>query len=199
MIEIIRLNSFSHCHRLKTPIISHYETTHKPLPIMKASLRQKFLIAVGLSAGLLASFNMFAQAPATPVSQYTISSQQQYQATVASIQQLATQLYQAHVKYPELAYSHVYDANGTIMGFNVTGVRHSSEADAISFCLMELELLGDAVNKMDYAYLTESKNEKLSSRVSKKKAMNSDPTANVSDDVVLASGANPSDLMAANK
>jgi hypothetical protein len=83
------------------------------------------------------------------------------------------------------------------MGFTVTGVSQSVEADKISGFLVELELLGKAVNTMDAAYLPESKNEKLSSRVSKKQAeSNVQPESEI---VVQAPITNPYDLMASSK
>src|SRR5688572_32983196 len=111
---------------------------------MKTSLRQSLLIAVGICAGILASFNLFAQTPTTP----TIKSQNEYQHAVASIQSLAGKMYDAHVKFPQLSYAHVYDNNGSLMGFTVTGVSHSAEANEISACLMQLEILGNAIGAM---------------------------------------------------
>jgi hypothetical protein len=138
---------------------------------MKTSLRQRVLIAVGISAGLLASFNLFGQnSEANPAAQYTINSQSDYTNAVESIHELAIKLYESHVKYPSLSYSHVYNQDGSLMGFTVSGVPHSSEADNISVALMQLELLGEAVNKMDVAYLPDT-DQKLTSRVTKKKAM----------------------------
>lgn len=167
---------------------------------MKTSLRQSLLIAVGIFAGLLASFNLFAQAPATLVSnqQYTINSQAEYQSVVNSIQSLAGKIYDAHVKYPQLAYSHVYDSQGSLMGFTVTGVTRSTEANEISACLMQLEVLGNAVSMMDQAYLPRDDG-KLSSRVSKKRAMQNQPQEPVAQDLVLIGTTNPNDLLAANK
>lgn len=169
---------------------------------MKSSLRQTLLIALGISAGILLSFNLFGQNTATisPVAaQYSINSQVEYLQTVESIQELAAKLYDAHVKYPQLAYTHVYNDDGSLMGFSVTGVTQSTEADRISICLMQLELLGNAVSKMDQANLPTSKNERLSSRVSKKKAMQNTIQEDSSESTLLASGTNPNDLMAANK
>jgi hypothetical protein len=159
---------------------------------MKTSLRQRVLIAVGISAGLLASLNLFAQ---NSQSQYTIASQTEYVEAVESIQDLAVKLYNAHVKYPTLAYSHIYNQDGSLMGFTVTGVPQSSEADKISADLMQLELLGNAVNNMDVAYLPESKNEKLNSRVSKKQAMQN---AAEQEHALMAS-VHPNDLIASSK
>jgi hypothetical protein len=162
---------------------------------MKPSLRQKLLIAVGISAGLLASFNLFAQQ--TPAPQYTINSQTEYLQAVESIQELAATLYSAHANYPQLQYSHIYNSDGSLMGFNVTGVPQSTQADKISVCLMQLEALGNAVHNMDAAYLPET-NEKLSSRVSKKEATKTvDP--NATESTVLAPGAFASELIASNK
>jgi hypothetical protein len=164
---------------------------------MKPSIRQKLLIAVGISAGLLASFNLFAQSTPSRTQQVTITSKTEYTQVVESIQELAARLYEAHVKYPSLAYAHIYNSDGSLMGFNVTGVPQSAEADKISVCLMQLELLGNAVNKMDQAYLPSS-NTKLTSRVSKKKAMQN--TAQETAEVTaMVSRANPDELLAANK
>ena len=168
---------------------------------MTPSLRQRLLIVVGIFAGLLASFNLFAQNPSNqPVSQrYTINSQEQYLSTVESIQELAVKLYFAHQEYPQLMYSQVYNVDGSVMGFTVNGVPKSSEADNIAGLLLQLELLGNAVNKMDNAYLPESKNEKLTSRVSKKQATKSLADKDASEIVLHASSANPNDLMASNR
>ena len=168
---------------------------------MKTSLRQRFLIALGISVGVLLSLNLFAQnTPAANTNNlYNINSQVEYLQTVESIEELATKIYDAHVKYPQLAYTHVYSGNGSLMGFSVTGVPQSSEADKISFCLMQLELLGSAVNNMDQAYLPASKNDKLNSRVSKKAATKSTLEENNSERTAFVEGPNPDELMAAIK
>jgi hypothetical protein len=164
---------------------------------MKTSFRQRVLIAVGISAGLLASLNLFAQSSSAnqfAASTYTINSQTDYVAAVESIQTLAGTLYDAHVKYPALAYTHVYNQDGSLMGFAVTGVPLSSEADKISLNLMQLEMLGNAVHHMDFAYLPVTKDEKLSSRISRKKAMQN----TAEQDAVLAS-IHPNDIIASTK
>jgi hypothetical protein len=155
------------------------------------TLRQRLLIAVGISAGLLASMNLFAQEVkhVTPGA-YTIDSQSEYLTVVKSIDDLAGKLYQAHQTYPGLTYAHVYDASGTLMGFTVTGVPKSSTADEISGYLMELEALGNAVHTMDESFLPNSKNNRLTSRVSKKKAIESMTQAE-NTDTMHASGAAP--------
>jgi hypothetical protein len=76
-------------------------------------------------------------------------------------------------------------------------VPQSAEADKISVDLMQLELLGNAVNNMDEAYLPSS-NTKLTSRVSKKKAMQSTPQEIV-ETTALVSGTNPNELLATTK
>lgn len=167
---------------------------------MTPSLRQRLLITVGIFASLLASFNLFAQntsSQSVSGSQYVISSQEDYALAVESIEELAVKLYYAHQKYPKLNYSQVYNNDGSLMGFMVTGVPQSGEADEISGFLVELELLGNAVNTMDAAYLPESTDEKLTSRVSKKQAeSNVQPEV---ETVVHASITNPNDLIASNK
>lgn len=162
---------------------------------MKSSFRQRLLIAVGISAGILASFNLFAQnTPNQPsAAVYTINSQSEYQMAVSSIQDLASKLYSAHVKYPALAYSHVYNNDGSLMGFTVTGVPQSAEADKISSSLMELELLGKAINSMDLAYVPDSK-DKLSSKISKKKAVQ-----NLAEAETVMASAHPGDFIASNR
>jgi hypothetical protein len=164
---------------------------------VKPSIRQKLLIAVGISASLLASFNLFAQSTPSKTQQYTITSQTEYTQVVEEVEELASKLYEAHVKYPSLAYAHIYNSDGSLMGFNVTGVPQSAEADKISVDLMQLELLGNAVNNMDEAYLPSS-NTKLTSRVSKKKAMQSTPQEIV-ETTALVSGTNPNELLATTK
>ena len=167
---------------------------------MKASLRQRLLIAVGISAGLLASMNLFAQEAKisnTSEQQYTINSEADYLTVVKSISDLSSSLYSAHQKYPSLTYAHVFDSNGILMGFTVTGVPQSSVADQISACLMELEALGKAVNTMNLDYLPESKNDKLTSRVSKKKAMKSMEQSEPAE--MHASAPNPTELTASSK
>jgi hypothetical protein len=167
---------------------------------MTPSLRQRLLIAVGIFAGLLASFNLFAQNTSSPngTHQYVIHSQEEYTLAVESINELAVKLFYAHQKYPKLIYAQVYNTDGSLMGFTVTGVPQSVEADKISGFLVQLEVLGSAVNTMDPAYLPESKNEKLTSRVSKKQATQS--TVREEKEVVIhASRTNPYDLIASNK
>jgi hypothetical protein len=168
---------------------------------MTPSLRQRLLIAVGIFAGLLASFNLFAQNTSSqPVAaqQYVIHSQEEYTLAVESINELAVKLYYAHQKYPKLTYTQVYDSDGSLMGFTVNGVPQSAEADKISSFLVQLEVLGTAVNTMDAVYLPESKNEKLTSRVSKKQATQS-TVREESEIVVHASRTNPYDLIASSK
>jgi len=80
------------------------------------------------------------------------------------------------------------------MGFTVTGVSQSSEADKISSNLMELEMLGNAINSMELAYLPLDSDEKLSSRVSKKKAMQ-----NTSEQDALMASIHPNDIIASSK
>jgi hypothetical protein len=157
---------------------------------MKTSFRQRVLIAVGISVGLLATLDLFGQSTTNP---YTIKSQSDYVVAVNSIQTLAGTLYDAHVKYPALAYTHIYNQDGSLMGFNVTGVSKSSEADKISSNLMELELLGNAINNMDLAYLP-SDDGKLTSRVSKKEAMQ-----NTAEQDALMASIHPNDIIASSK
>jgi hypothetical protein len=167
---------------------------------MTPSLRQRLLIAVGIFAGLLASFNLLAQNTSSPagITQYVIHSEEEYTLAVESINELAVKLYYAHQKYPKLSYAQVYNSDGSLMGFTVTGVPQSVEADKISGFLVQLEVLGSAVNTMDPAYLPESKNEKLTSRVSKKQATQS--TVQEEPEIVIhASRTNPYDLIASNK
>lgn len=158
---------------------------------MKTSFRQRVLIAVGISVGLLASLNLFGQNTANT---FTINSQSDYKVAVNSIHTIAGELYDAHVKYPSLAYTHVYNQDGSLMGFTVTGVSRSSEADKISSNLMELEMLGNAINNMDLAYLPLDSDEKLTSRISKKKAMQ-----NIAEQDALMASIHPNDIIASSK
>lgn len=139
---------------------------------MKSTLRQKLLIAVGIFAGLLASMNLFAQAPVQQPSaaQFVISSEADYNSAVESIETIASTLQNAYATYPNLAYTNIYNADGSLMGVHVTGVPSSAHADKIAANLMQLEILGAALNNMDVAYLPASKDSKLSSKVSKKHA-----------------------------
>jgi hypothetical protein len=166
---------------------------------MKTTLRHRLIIALGISVGLLLSFNLFGQNSPNSNELYRINSQVEYLQTVESIDELAAKLYDAHLKYPKLAYTHVYSSNGSLMGFSVTGVPQSGEADKISVCLMQLELLGSAISQMDQAYLPATKNEKLNSRISKKEAMKDAAEEINSERIVLAAGPNPDELLAANK
>jgi hypothetical protein len=167
---------------------------------MKPTLRHRIIIVLGISVGILLSFNLFGQNTSNGNDLYSISSQVEYLQTVESIDELAAKLHDAHLKYPQLAYTHVYSGNGSLMGFSVTGVPQSSEADKISVCLMQLELLGSAISQMDQAYLPETKNDKLNSRVSKKEAMkNTVAEEHDSESTVLAAGPKPDELLAAKK
>lgn len=163
---------------------------------MKTTLRQRLLIAVGISAGVLASMNLFAQEAKTPVPQYSIQSQAEYVKVIGSINELASKLYTAHQDYPNLAYSHVYDGNGALMGFTITGVPQSAVADEISGYLMELEALGNAVYKADEAFMPASKSSRLTSRVSKKKAMESMAPVETTDGLTAST---PRDLTTSYK
>jgi hypothetical protein len=165
---------------------------------MKSTLRQKLLIAVGIFAGLLASMNLFAQAPAQQhQSQFVITSQADYVGAIESIEVLAVTLQNAHASYPQLAYTHIYNMDGSLMGFNVTGVPEAAQADKISVCLMQLEKLGAAVSNMDIAFLPDSKDSKLSSRVSKKEALKT--TAPDEETTAFVPNTTSTELMASRK
>ena len=185
-----------HCERAMGHHTFTKRTKPKDKPV-KPSIRQKLLIVVGIFAGLLASFNLFAQDTPSKTHQYTITSQAEYAQVAESIEGLASKLFEAHVKYPSLAYTHIYNNSGSLIGFNVTGVPQSAEADKISVCLMQLELLGDAVNQMDLTYLPSS-NTKLTSRVNKKKALQN-TSQEIVETAVLVTGTNPNEVLAANK
>jgi hypothetical protein len=62
----------------------------------------------------------------------------------------------------------VYNENH-IVAFMINGVNDSAAADEISNCLMQLEVLSDAVMSMDESFLPSTKDIKRS-RVSKKVA-----------------------------
>ncbi len=163
---------------------------------MKSTLRQKFLIAVGIFAGLLASMNLFAQAPVQqPAAQFIISSEADYISAVESIESIATTLQNAYAAYPNLAYTNIYDADGSLMGVNVTGVPSSAQADKIAANLMQLEILGAAVNNMDVAYLP-ANDSKLSSKVSKKEASE---TAVPAEQATAFKSTNSTELLASRK
>ena len=142
--------------------------------------------------------NLFAQAPVQqPTPQFIISSQAEYISAVESIEVLASTLQNAHTSFPELAYIHIYNVDGFLMGFHVTGVPQAAQADKIAACLMKLEQFGAAISNMDIAFLPPSDDSKLSSRVSKKRASQSG--APVEETTAYSPSTTSTELLASRK
>ena len=142
--------------------------------------------------------NLFAQAPVqqSAASQFVISSESDYASAVESIEAIATALQSAYVTYPQLAYTNIYNADGSLMGVHVTGVPNDVQADKIAANLMQLEILGAAVNNMDVAYLPAAKDSKLSSKVSKKVASK---TEALEEQTTAFNNTNSTELLASRK
>jgi hypothetical protein len=139
------------------------------------SLDKNFLAALILAAFIGTSFNAMAQYPAASavlvnhdLTKYTINSTEDYLRIESQITALGEALGNAFKKHPNLNYMAVYNENH-IVAFMINGVNDSAAADEISNCLMQLEVLSDAVMSMDESFLPSTKDIKRS-RVSKKVA-----------------------------
>ncbi len=101
------------------------------------------------------------------ITNYAISSADDYTQVESSIATLSAKLHDAYVNHPNLQYTPSYN-NDEVIGFIVTGVNNSEEANDISLTLMELELLGGVANSADDKYLPSI--DEATSRVSKREA-----------------------------
>jgi hypothetical protein len=139
------------------------------------TLSRNFLPALILAAFIGTSFNAMAQYPAASavlvnhdLTKYSIKSTEDYLRIERQITTLGESLGDALKKYPNLNYMPVYNED-QIVGFIINGVNNSAAADTISYNLMQLEVLYDAVRSMDVSLLPSTKDAKTS-RVSKKVA-----------------------------
>jgi hypothetical protein len=130
--------------------------------------------AVVFAMSLTTSIHAYAQYPAASallsnaIEHYSINSKDDYLQVEQKINTLSATLQDAHQKYPALTYTPIYSGN-ELSGFIISGVHDNSVADELSSALMQLDVLGKAVTKMDMSYLPSIRENKLS-RVSRKEA-----------------------------
>lgn len=97
---------------------------------------------------------------------HPISSAEEFAKVESSIKTLSAQLCKSFANYPNLKFIPAFD-NDELIGFMITGVSDSKEADRISLILLELELLGGMAKNTDLKYLPVAYS---SSRVSRKES-----------------------------
>jgi hypothetical protein len=142
---------------------------------MKFSSKSFFaslIVVVALISGHKVSAQVFPTASMLlsnhNVSDYTITSAADYAQLENSINILSGKLHDAFIAHPNLQYTPSTD-NDEIVGYIITGVNNSAEANEISYLLMELEVLGDVARSTDEKYLPVIA-DASSARVSKREA-----------------------------
>jgi hypothetical protein len=143
---------------------------------MKPTVSKSLFITFVALASILSAIQVNAQLfPAGSVllsnhslSDYTISSTQDYVQLESSISTISAKLHDAFQNHPNLQYTPSLNDN-EIIGFIVTGVNNSAEANEISYLLMQLEVLGDLARSADEKFLPVV-NEIQSAHVSRKEA-----------------------------
>lgn len=140
---------------------------------MKTTVSRSFFAALIIGLTLVAGTESKAQLSTASalVSNHDINhfinSVEEYAQVENSITELSTRLHDAYTAYPNLKYTASYN-NDELIGFVVTGVKDSKEANNISLILMQLEVLGEIVNAADSQFLPNDNS--ASSRVSRKVA-----------------------------
>lgn len=102
------------------------------------------------------------------INSHTINSTEEYVQMEHSVGILSARLSQAYEQYPNMQYTPVFDNESTV-GFIITGVSNTKEANEISYALMQLEAIGEMISNVDEKYLP-SGSDSNSARVSKKDA-----------------------------
>ena len=88
------------------------------------------------------------------IKHHTINSTEEYLQMEHSLNILSGKLQRAYELYPNMQYTPVYDNDNTV-GFVITGVSNASDANDISYSLMQLEAIGDMINHVDDKYIPE--------------------------------------------
>lgn len=83
---------------------------------------------------------------------HSISSAAEFAEVESSIKALSVQLRESFSNYPNLRSIPAFD-NDELIGFIITGVSDSKEADRISLILLDLELLSEMAMNTDLKYL----------------------------------------------
>lgn len=96
-----------------------------------------------------------------------ISSEEEFAKVESSIRGLSAELCQSLSIYPNLRFFPAFD-NDELIGFIITGVSDSKDADRISLILLELEKLGETAKNADLKYFPDGN--KNSGRVSKRES-----------------------------
>jgi len=84
---------------------------------------------------------------------FVIKTTSDYKRAQDSVQILAYGLYKLYEMYPSFSYVHQVDDHGKIVAVSVIGIRDAQRAEAAARNLMSLEILGDAINRMDKSLL----------------------------------------------
>jgi hypothetical protein len=103
------------------------------------------------------------------VNDNTINSTDEYLQMEHSVSILSERLNASYQQYPNTQYTPVYD-NDQMIGYVVTGVSNTKDANEISYMLMQLEVIGEMINNVDGKFLPVSANSQ-SGRVSKRDAI----------------------------
>ena len=144
----------------------------KPMKFPYKSFFAFLIVVVALVAGHQVKAQLFPTASMLlsnhNVSDYTITSADDYTQLENSINTLSVKLHDAFVAHPNLQYT-AATSNEEIVGYIITGVNNSAEANEISSILMQLEVLGDVARSTDEKYLPMIA-DASSTRVSKREA-----------------------------
>lgn len=85
--------------------------------------------------------------------EYVINTTSDYKKAQDSVQILAYGLFKLYELYPSFGYVHHVDEHGKIAAVSVIGIRDAARAEMAAQNLMSMEILGDAINKMDKSLL----------------------------------------------
>ncbi|MEO8473602.1 MAG: hypothetical protein ABI477_15490 [Chryseolinea sp.] len=96
-----------------------------------------------------------------------INSSEEFAEVEKTIDELSAQLHDSYTNYPNLQFTASYD-NDQLIGFVITGVKDSKDANTISLILMELQSLGEIASSADLKFLPS--NDMKTARVSKKES-----------------------------
>ena len=96
-----------------------------------------------------------------------INSVEEFVEVERTIDELSAQLHESYVNNPNLQFTASYDSD-QLIGFVITGVKDSKEANRISLLLMELQSLGELACNTDLEFLPSSSDK--TSRISKRQS-----------------------------
>jgi hypothetical protein len=123
-----------------------------------------------------------------------IGSTSEYRAVRDSIEVLAYELYLIYQQYPSYSYQHLVDASGKVTGVTVTGINSPSVADRAASHLMKLEMLGEAIRRMDESFLPPAAMDKDHGRLSEQETRRYVPAPKVPTEKRVITTASPVSL-----